>query len=89
VSGRGAGPVHEGLRRGLPFLAWMPHWRDPGTVRADLLAGLTGAIRRILVEEPWERAPLAVTFVATLTLSLEWAILLGLLTAMVSSRLRR
>lgn len=44
MSGRGAGPVHEGLRRWLPFLAWLPHWRDPGTVRADLLAGLTGAI---------------------------------------------
>lgn len=28
----------------LPFLRWLPQWREPGTVRADLLAGLTGAI---------------------------------------------
>lgn len=29
---------------GLPFLNWRPQWRQPGTVRADLLAGLTGAV---------------------------------------------
>jgi SulP family sulfate permease len=34
----------EGWRRWLPFLEWVPAWREPGTVRADLLAGLTGAI---------------------------------------------
>lgn len=45
-------------------------------------------IRRLVVEEPWERAPLAVTFVATVLLSLEWAILLGLLVALVTRRLR-
>lgn len=28
----------------LPFLRWLPEWRQPGTVRADLLAGLTGAV---------------------------------------------
>ena len=27
----------------LPFLQWLPEWRQAGTVRADLLAGLTGA----------------------------------------------
>ena len=28
----------------LPFMRWLPDWRQPGTVRADLLAGLTGAV---------------------------------------------
>jgi SulP family sulfate permease len=28
----------------LPVLRWLPEWRRPGTLRADLLAGLTGAI---------------------------------------------
>lgn len=28
----------------LPFLRWVPHWRDPDNLRADLLAGLTGAV---------------------------------------------
>lgn len=28
----------------LPFMRWVPHWRDPDNLRADLLAGLTGAI---------------------------------------------
>lgn len=27
-----------------PFMRWLPEWRMPGTVRADLLAGLTGAV---------------------------------------------
>ena len=34
----------SGWRRWLPFLEWAPAWREPGTVRADLLAWLTGAI---------------------------------------------
>jgi SulP family sulfate permease len=29
---------------GLPFLKWIPEWQKPGVVRADLLAGLTGAV---------------------------------------------
>jgi len=33
-----------GWQHWLPFLVWVPRWREPGTVRADLLAGLTGAI---------------------------------------------
>jgi SulP family sulfate permease len=45
-------------------------------------------IRRIWREEPRERAPLLVTAVATVTLSLEWAILLGLLTALLVRRWR-
>lgn len=28
----------------LPITRWSPEWRSPGTVRADVLAGLTGAI---------------------------------------------
>ncbi len=44
-------------------------------------------IARIWREERHERLPLAVTFLATVTLSLEWAILLGLLAAMLSRRL--
>lgn len=28
----------------LPILRWAPQWREPGTIRADLLAGLTNAI---------------------------------------------
>jgi len=28
----------------LPFLRWLPEYKRPGVVRADLLAGLTGAI---------------------------------------------
>ena len=28
----------------LPFMRWAPVWREPGAVRADLLAGLTGAV---------------------------------------------
>jgi len=27
-----------------PFTRWLPEWRQPGSVRADLLAGLTGAV---------------------------------------------
>ena len=45
-------------------------------------------IRRIWREEPRERAPLLVTAVTTVTLSLEWAILLGLLTALLVRRWR-
>ncbi|MEZ5657044.1 MAG: SulP family inorganic anion transporter [Burkholderiaceae bacterium] len=32
------------LARWLPFMAWWPDLRQPGTVRTDLMAGLTGAI---------------------------------------------
>ncbi len=28
----------------LPFMRWAPVWRTPGTLRADLMAGLTGAV---------------------------------------------
>jgi len=32
------------LRFSLPFTRWLPEYQKPGVVRADLLAGLTGAI---------------------------------------------
>ena len=28
----------------LPLMRWAPVWREPGALRADLLAGLTGAV---------------------------------------------
>ncbi len=46
-------------------------------------------IARMWREEPAERAPLAVTLVGTVTLSLEWAILLGITTALITRRLSR
>jgi SulP family sulfate permease len=46
-------------------------------------------IARIWHEAPRERLDLVVTFLATVTLSLQWAILLGLLTAWVSKRLAK
>ena len=46
-------------------------------------------ISRIWREEPLERWPLAVTFLATVTLSLEWAILLGITAALLTHRLGR
>ncbi len=45
-----------------------------------------GEMRRIWREEPLERAPLWVTLLATVTLSLEWAILLGITTALLARR---
>ncbi|MBA3477048.1 MAG: SulP family inorganic anion transporter [Lautropia sp.] len=32
------------MNRFLPFLRWRSQWRDPQTIRADLMAGLTGAV---------------------------------------------
>jgi sulfate permease, SulP family len=46
-------------------------------------------MRRIWSEEPLERAPLAVTLVGTLALSLEWAILLGITSALLVRRALR
>ena len=78
----------------LLFVAPLARWL-PFAVIAGLLVmvawGLVdrAEIRRIWIEEPHDRAPLAVTFVATIAMSLEWAILLGLLTALLSQRLAR
>ena len=46
-------------------------------------------MRRIWDEERHERVPLVVTLVATVTLSLEWAILLGITSASIARRLSR
>jgi SulP family sulfate permease len=46
-------------------------------------------IVRLWSEEPRERWPLAITFVATVTLSLEWAILLGITVALLAQRFAR
>ncbi|MGH6609091.1 MAG: SulP family inorganic anion transporter [Burkholderiaceae bacterium] len=46
-------------------------------------------IRRIWNEERRERWPLIVTFIATITLSLEWAILLGIAVALLAQRFAR
>lgn len=46
-------------------------------------------MRRIWRDEAHERIPLLVTLVATITLSLEWAILLGITSALIARRLQR
>jgi SulP family sulfate permease len=46
-------------------------------------------LARLWRDEPHERVPLVVTGVATITLSLEWAILLGIASALVVAALRR
>ncbi len=46
-------------------------------------------IVRIWREEPSQRWPLLVTFIATITLSLEWAILLGITVALLAQRFAR
>jgi SulP family sulfate permease len=46
-------------------------------------------MRRMWLEEPLERVPLAVTLVGTVALSLEWAILLGITSALIVRRAAR
>lgn len=46
-------------------------------------------IVRIWRQEPMQRWPLLVTFIATVTLSLEWAILLGITAALLAQRFAR
>ena len=46
-------------------------------------------IARIWQEERDQRWPLLVTFLATITLSLEWAILLGITIALLAQRFAR
>jgi SulP family sulfate permease len=48
-----------------------------------------GEIARLWREERVERLPLAVTLLGTVTLSLEWAILLGITSALIARRLLR
>jgi SulP family sulfate permease len=67
----------------------------PLAVIAGLLFVVAGGlidrreIARLWRDEPHERLPFALTAVATVTLSLEWAILLGLATAWLAQRVRR
>jgi SulP family sulfate permease len=49
----------------------------------------TAEMRRLWSEEPLERVPLAVTLIGTVTLSLEWAILLGITSALLVRRAAR
>ncbi|MDQ3214523.1 MAG: hypothetical protein M3P99_00345, partial [Pseudomonadota bacterium] len=46
-------------------------------------------IARIWNEERTQRWPMMVTFIATITLSLEWAILLGITVALITQRFNR
>ena len=48
-----------------------------------------GEMARIWREEPGQRWPLLVTLIATITLSLEWAILLGITVALLAQRFAR
>lgn len=48
-----------------------------------------GEIARIWQEEQGQRWPMLVTFIATITLSLEWAILLGITVALLAQRFAR
>jgi SulP family sulfate permease len=48
-----------------------------------------GEMRRMWREEPLERVPLAVTLLGTVALSLEWAILLGITSALIVRRAAR
>jgi SulP family sulfate permease len=48
-----------------------------------------GEISRIWRTEPSQRWPLLVTFFATITVSLEWAILLGITVALLAQRFAR
>ena len=48
-----------------------------------------GEMRRMWRDEPLERAPLLVTLVGTVALSLEWAILLGITSALIVKRAAR
>jgi sulfate permease, SulP family len=75
----------------LIFVSPLAKWLPLTVVSALLFVvawGLfdTREMRRIWRDEPVERAGLIVTLVATVTLSLEWAILLGLTTSLLAQR---
>ncbi len=78
----------------LVFVSPLAKWLPLAVVSALLFVvawGLfdTREMRRIWRDEPVERAGLVVTLVATVTLSLEWAILLGLTTSLLAQRFSR
>ncbi len=75
----------------LVFVSPLARWLPLVVVSALLFVVAWGLfdmreMRRIWRDEPIERAGLAVTLVATVTLSLEWAILLGLTTSLLAQR---
>ena len=77
----------------LVFVGPLARWLPLAVISGLLLLVAYGLvdrpeIARIWRHEPYERATLAITFLSTIALSLEWAILLGLLTAMVSARIK-
>ncbi len=73
-----------------PLASWLP-LAVVGGLLFVVAAGLFDAaeIRRLWHCGWVERVPLAVTFVATVMLSLEWAILLGITSALLAQRLKR
>jgi sulfate permease, SulP family len=75
----------------LVFVSPLARWLPLAVVSALLFVvawGLfdTHEMRRLWRDEPVERAGLLVTLVATVMLSLEWAILLGLTTSLLAQR---
>jgi sulfate permease, SulP family len=75
----------------LVFVSPLAKWLPLAVVSALLFVvawGLfdTREMRRLWRDEPVERAGLVVTLIATVTLSLEWAILLGLTASLLAQR---
>ncbi len=75
----------------LVFVSPLAKWLPLAVVSALLLVVAWGLfdvreMRRIWRDEPVQRAGLLVTLIATVTLSLEWAILLGLTTSLLAQR---
>jgi sulfate permease, SulP family len=75
----------------LVFVSPLAKWLPLAVVSSLLFVvawGLldTREMRRLWRDEPVERAGLLVTLIATVTLSLEWAILLGLTTSLLAQR---
>ncbi len=73
-----------------PLARWLPL----AVVAGLLYVVAWGLIDRTEIAHLWregwsERFPLVLTFVATITLSLEWAIVLGITSALIAQRLRR
>ena len=73
-----------------PWARWLP-LAVIGGLLVVVAWGLVNPreIRHLWKHEPVDRLPMVVTFAGTVTLSLEWAILLGLLTSMLAKRLGR
>jgi len=73
-----------------PWASWLPLAVIAGLLLVVAWGLIDGReIVRLWREEPLERAPLAVTLLGTVTLSLEWAILLGITSALIARRVAR